>query len=388
MKALYKVQRKFLFVFVFCSAFLATAPSHASTYKEDVYRDIRMLGRGNAGISSVDDGLAVFMNPAGLGFAQGVSFRGVDFSFGGNQSFKDSYAELLPMLTGGSSGGSLSDTFSPFLGRPLGLQGSFFPHVMAPGVLLGGWDYFDFQFLYSDPVYPQLSVETRNDFGLILGFAKNFAGRLSVGASIRYHNRRQLIESYTADSLLSLNLGSIRDSYKKGVGYGLNLGIQYKQLLLGDQRLSVGVVLEDAGQTRFKNATRQPTPLKQFQQLGVGIGYGIKSTLVDASFNFDAKDLLDRQGSYTKKLYTGVELNLPTADLRAGFYQGYWTLGFTLRMLPLIEIDGTSYAEERGAIAGQRRNRWYLIGVRVGIDLKGVSASGKKKQKYSIDRIR
>jgi len=379
--------KKYLFS---CLGVLLNFPVFAANVLErENYRDVRQLGSGNAGIGFVDGGLAAFMNPAGIAAAKGISFKFVDGSFGGNDSFRSSYTALAPMLTGGGGGQTLSEKFSPFLGQPLGLQGSFFPYLMAPGFMIGAWDYFDFSFLYSDPVYPRLEAKVRNDYGIIFGFAKTFFDRLAIGASLRYQKRKYINEAFTTDTILTATTQTLLSSFQRGDGYGLNVGLQFKQPLGSGQVAVLGIAVEDVGQTRFKPQARgDVAPPSQYQSVNVGFGYGFSSAVADFKFSFDGHNVYERGGSYTKKLFTGVDLALPLADFRAGLYQGYWTLGLTLKVIPFIEIDFTSYAEEMGVIASQRQNRWYLIGLNFGMDIKGVSRTGKKKQRYSLDKFK
>lgn len=376
-------------IFLSTAIGLTTFSVRAQTvlYREN-YRDTRLLGAGNAGIAFVDGGLAGFMNPAGIANAKGISFKFIDASFGGNQSFADSYTALSPMLSGGGGEQTLSQKFSPFLGKPLGLQGSFFPYLMAPGMLIGVWDYTDFSLLYSDPVYPRLEANFRNDYGIILGTAKNIGDRLSLGVSVRYQRRKMVNQAFTADTLLTANVQTLMNAFERGDGYGLNAGLQYKQPLGNGQDAGLGLAVEDAGQTRFKASTRgESEPPRQYQSINLGLGYGVSTALVDVRLNFDVHGINERRGNYAKRLFTGALVSLPAIDLRAGLYQGYWTLGVTLKVLPFVEIDATSYAEEMGVVASQHQNRWYLLGFRFGMDLNGVSSSGKKKQKYSLDRF-
>ena len=381
--------QKFFLAGAAASLLLSSGVLASGTFERENYRDVRLLGMGNAGIAFVDGGLSGFMNPAGISDAKGVEVKFVDASFAANQSFKDSYVELAPALMGGGGGETLSEKFAPFLGKPLGLQGSFLPYVNASGILMGVWDYFDFSFLYADPVYPRLDVSVRNDYGIILGTAKKFMDRISIGTSLRYQRRRFINQSFTADTLASGSLKTLLNALERGEGYGLNAGIQIRQPLSYGQTLGFGLAMEDIGQTRFRpGKVSNIEPDRQFQSLNAGLGYMFNSKLLDFKYCFDLHNLLDTEGSYTKKIFTGLEISLPTVDVRGGLYQGYWTLGLTLRLFPLLDIDFTSYAEELGASASQKQNRWYLMGFRFGMDVNAAVSKGKKKQKYTLDRFR
>jgi hypothetical protein len=176
---------------------------------------------------------------------------------------------------------------------------------------------------------------------------------------------------------------------RRGYGFGVNLGAQFVPKMNSKSWSAIGVALEDLGGTRFKNTTRTPTPAIQLQRLNAGFGYGFNTPVADLSVHFDVKDVLRTEGSYTKRVHMGVEVDLNYISLRGGFNQGYWSAGASFEMLPLVNLDLVTYGEEQGAVAGQRVARYYLIGVTLGMDLK---ASGQRKtgrrQKLSLDKIK
>ena len=348
----------------------------------DNYRDVRMLGAGNAGVASVDTGSSAFYNPAGLGLAPGYNFKFLDLFMGGNQNFKDSFAQGLH-LSGGAS--TLSEKFSPFLGKPLALQGGFFPYIASPGFLIGFFDSLDMSINYRDPVYPRLIVNGRNDYGLVFGGAYSIQDRLYFGGTLRYQRRREIDEDITAGALVSQSSTLLRSVQKFGDGYGFNLGVQYRQPISSVHWAAIGAALIDAGQTRFKNANRTPPPSGQGQQVNVGAAYGFKTLAIDGRLMLDLVRLKEPNLSYTKRINMGMEISVFMMDIRGGLYQGYWTAGLTLRVFPLLNIDFTSYAEELGVSAGQAQNRFYLMGVTLGMELKTTTTG--KRQRYTIDNL-
>lgn len=353
------------------------------TTNRDFYRDVRWLARGNSGIAAVNDGLAGFYNPAGIGRNELYIFNFLDFSFGGNQDILRGYSAIDAVTSGD---GTLSQKLEPLLGIPVGLEGSFFPHVAVPGLVVGFFDYGELEFLYSDPVYPRLNLYARNDYGGLIGFGRGIADRFYWGASVRYIRRRYLDETITSAALLNYSASTLTSILRKGNAFGINAGIQYHQPLGEQQWMGLGLVIEELGVTTFTNSTREPLPARQAQQLNLGFAYGLNLPLAATGFYFDVRQFYGTSIDVTKRIHFGVEVEFPLLDVRAGFNEGYWTAGTTLKVLPLVDIDLLTYGEEIGAMAGQQQSRYYLIGVKVGMDLKDRKVA-RKKQRFTLDKF-
>jgi hypothetical protein len=357
----------------------------AAVNYRDNYRDMRWMGRGGAGLAAVTDGTAAFFNPGGLARNEVYRFNFIDFGLGGNQNLATSYSTFTTLTSGT---GTLSEKFSPLLGVPLAVEGNFFPHIAIPGMMFGFWDYGDGEIQYRDPVFPRLEVYLRNDYGLIFGGGQEILPNLFFGATLRYQRRTYIDENINSGTLLNASTSYLLEVLKKGYGFGANIGLQYTPKVTNRQWSSIGLVVEDLGGTSFKNATRLPTPATQMQKVSTGISYGAMTPFADLSIHVDVKDILRKDESYTKRLHMGVEADFGFMSARAGFNQGYWTLGSTIALLPLIDLDLVTYGEEQGVIAGQNGSRYYLVGLKIGMDLKQSKKSSGKKQKYSLDKIK
>ena len=357
----------------------------AETYRRDNYRDIKMLGRGGAGVAVVDGGQSAFFNPAGIGATKTYNIQFIDSSFGLNYNFRESFGALTNVVGGGNADQTLSQMLEPLVGLPLRFQGGIFPHIAIPNFMFGVWDYFDGDMLYRDPVYPRFHIDGRNDSGLIMGTGGGIMDRIFFGASLRYQKRREVYETLTADSLLGNYSTLLTTLQKRGEGFGLNVGMQAKQPLSGGKQfLAVGVAVEDVGYTRFKNATRLPPPRRQNQAVNAGVGYGFNTPLLTGQLLLDVKRLQETNVSYTKRIHTGIELSTLMMDFRGGLYQGYWAAGWSLRLGKMGTFDLSSYGEELGAIAGQQVNRIFLMGFTLGIELK---KNQGKQRRFTLDKL-
>ena len=360
--------------------FIVSSQVHAA-FERDSYRDIRLLGRGNAAIADVTGGAAAFYNPAGLADTSTFSFIPLDFTLGGNKNVVTSISSVTSLT---SSDETLSQKFSPLLGKPLALQGTFFPHVAVPHFMIGFYDYADINIEYRDPVFPRLDLQARNDWGLILGGGLNITPQIQVGASVRYMKRKGFDEVLNMATVLNLTGAYLLEIMEEGEAFGFNLGTRYTQRIGKSSWIAGGVVVEDYGGTKFRNADRGPLPETQAQKFNVGLGYGFLIPKGELKFLFDVKELGDSEKSSTKKIFMGTELNVPFVNLRLGLFQGYWTAGLTTSIIPFFDLDVATYGEELASAAGLREARYWMIGFRTGLDMK---KGTKKKQRYTLDGL-
>jgi len=350
-------------------------------FKRDSYRDIRMLGRGNAGIADVTGGISAFYNPAGLADSNRISFVPLDIALGVNKHVGTSW-EHISTLT--SDTNTIGQKFSPFLGKPMALQGTTFPNVSVPGFMIGYYNYADVNLEYRDPVYPKLDLQARNDWGLVFGGGWNVTPNIQLGASLRYMKRKSLSEVLDMASVFNLSVSYLKEIMENGEAWGLNVGARAHKQIGTTSWVAGGIAVEDLNGTKFRNADRGPLPDRQAQKFNVGVGYGTAIPYGDFRILFDMKELGDPTLSMTKKVYTGVEVALPLVTLRSGLFQGYWTAGVTTSIIPIFDLDIMTYGEELNSAAGLRESRYWMIGLRTGLDL---NKSKKKKQRYSLDHL-
>jgi hypothetical protein len=367
----------FYFLFIFFNSYV-----HAiSYYTRPIYKDPRWLGRGNTGVAVITDGSALFYNPAGLGQNQEYNFEVFNPSLGVAANAYES-GTSLSTFKGGSS--TISDKFSPFLGKPLTVESNLFPNFAIPKFAMGAFFAIDGSAEYRNPVNPELYIKERDDWGFTLGSGFSYEERFFFGASIHYIKRTIIDEEITGATFLNSSISTLTGLTKKGIGVGANLGFQYKQPLSEHHYYSLGISIDDVGSTHFRNKSLTlKEPSYQQQSVNFGSAYTIESEVFDLKVLVDARHL-DRSVDYAvgKQIFLGTEVSLLFMDLRAGFYEGYWTAGLTLRFLPLFNLTLTTYAEELDHSPGLRENRVYMLGISSGLHLK---ALGKKKQKYSLD---
>ncbi len=355
-----------------------------SSFSGDNFRDIRWLGRGNTGVATINDATAVFYNPGGIPLATSYRLQILNPALGANQNLYTGLNAITDVGTGGSNTG-IASKFSPFLGKPLSVEASVFPSLSIPGFVAGVWDYVDSGIQYRNPVNPELDLAYRNDYGIIVGSGVKLAKGLGVGASMRYQRRKFVDTTVTGGLVLAGNTSALSNLIESGEGWGLNLGTQYHHEINSYNWFAVGLAAEDVGYTRFVNQhLGEQAPKPQRTQLNSGLAYGFTSQLADLSFRFDMRQLSNTEMSYTKRIYMGTEINLPLIDLRGGFFQGYWTAGFSFKALGAFDIDFATYGKELDSAAGIRESRVWMVGISTGIEFKKTS---KRKQRFTLEGL-
>lgn len=349
------------------------------------FRDTRWLGRGNTGVAAITDSTAIFYNPAGLAFNKSVQLSIVNPSFAANKNTVNSYATLQDAT---QSDDALSDRFSPFLSKPMHLGLNVFPSIAFPHVAFGLYDNFALEAEYNNPVDPRLNFNYINDWGLAAGGGVRILKNLSFGLSMRYV-RREAMDATLSGGLLLSSLADLKDTLRRsGEGWALNTGLQYRLPIKESQYLSFGLSVENLGQTTFRNrAGTTADPEKQDQSLNVGFAHGFESAVLDTQLLLDFRGI-DQPITISKKIFTGAEVSLLKMDWRAGLYQGYWTAGVSLRLLPFIDLDFSSYGEELYNTVGQKENRVYLVSIRSGLAISTEAKAGRRRQKFSLDDIK
>lgn len=351
------------------------------------YLDSRWAGRGNTGVASVSDASALFYNPSGLAFNRFVRLSMLNPSLSANQNVLTT-AETLQDVK--DSNESISEKFSPFLGKPMDLRVNVFPSISMPFFSAGVYSSALTAVEYRNPVDPRLDFAYRNDFGLVGGGAIQPIKNLAVGMSLRYV-KRSSVEDTISGGLL---LGSLEDLatnlQRSGEAFALNVGTQYRMLLSDWQYLSFGLAVEDFGQTQYRNRTgSKPAPRSQGQMINLGLNYGLETALVDFQVMGDYRGFNNDQITKSKKVFMGAELSILKFDLRGGIAQGYWTAGVSMRLLPFLDFDLSSYGEELGYSAGQKENRVWVFALRSGLEINTKSNKpSARRQKFSLDDIK
>ncbi|MCB0384048.1 MAG: hypothetical protein KDD43_01545, partial [Bdellovibrionales bacterium] len=112
--------------------------------------------------------------------------------------------------------------------------------------------------------------------------------------------------------------------------------------------------------TKFTADGDLEAPPGDDDDMAIGAALAIDAGLVSVTPALEVKHLNRNDEQLGKKIHLGVELGLPLVDIRAGFYQGYYTLGAGLS-LGLLRVDAATYGVEMGEYPGQLEDRRYVV---------------------------
>lgn len=344
-------------------------------------RSIRALGMGNAFTCIVDDSEALFYNPAALSRIQGyywtimdphVAVDGLDV------------AQTAQSLQGANS---VSD-LAPFYGKRVWLGGGMKTAISMANFAMAGYGNGEVGFNLQNPAYPNLNLNLSNDLGFIAGFSMPMVDSVFFGLSAKRVMRTGASAPLGASTLANFGSGTLGSSTSNiGTGYGLDLGF----LISGNTAIhpKFSFVWKNVGYLAFsKDSGTSTLPLIKDEMIA-GLGFTIDNTVFTVSPAIDFKYANRSDIQLGKKIHMGVELSMPVFDVRAGFNQGYYTLGAGVD-LSFFRFDIATWGVELGEYPGQKEDRRYALQLtmELGLDLnfdlfgsgKGDGAGGARRR--------
>ncbi|NKE71596.1 conjugal transfer protein TraF [Candidatus Manganitrophus noduliformans] len=325
-----------------------------------LYRGIRPLGMGGAFITLSDDENAMFYNPAGLNDVSG--FGGVDllnpvveFSENSNSLYQD----LSDLDT--DSEAAVAEFLSGMVGEHqhvrLAVLPNFYMHNFAIGAL--GQATVDMEI--RNRANPEVPTRVLLDAGVLasgaLGF---FDGMLQIGVTGKYVQREGVDTVYDAADIAGTDFDPLDESVKKS-DFALDIGtkINFKNSL----KPSVALVVQNITDLDFEELGIIP------QQVNIGASINPDFWILKTTFAIELDDLtkqVEADDDLYKRLHLGAEFRFPMIlAVRAGVNGGYLTAGASVDFW-ILSISAATYAEELGAISGQRSDRRYVAQLSLG----------------------
>lgn len=314
---------------------------------------VRALGMGNAYAPVVRDADSLFYNPAGLAQIGGVNWTIFDLIVGA------SGVEVADKLQNLQGAGTFADTVRDLYGERVWASGKGKSAITLPFFGFAVYNHLDASLDVNNPVYPNMDIAVVNDFGYAMGAGFPILPMLHVGATIRRIKRTGARAPFGPSFIASLDPDSIAANIEKeGTGYAADLGINLK--VPGPVAPTLSFVWRNVGKTKFSSSTELGAPPSDEDDMAIGAALAIDAGLVSLTPALEVKHLNRNDEQLGKKIHLGVELGLPLVDIRAGFYQGYYTLGAGLS-LGLLRIDAATYGVEMGEFPGQLEDRRYAL---------------------------
>ncbi len=324
---------------------------------------IRPLGMGDAFVAVCDDRNTLHYNPAGLAKLRAWSISGIGVYGGVDNEFfevidfieenEDVFADadLIDQ--------EFIDSLEPYDDRWVATDAHAFADFTRNGFGIGAFTAGRLQVKADRGIYePRVSFNVSDDIVGLVGGAMDL-GRfdLSVGATAKGVWRRETTDDLAASEVAEFEFGDVIDRLQGSeAGFALDLGAMWHR---PESRITAGGVLRNLGIVAGE-------PIAAELDLGVawrtfeGSG-AVRSVLLAADFA-DAADFDEAFGS---RVHVGAEVRLPVVSLRAGFNQGYPSIGVTLSSR-VFSLNYAFYGRELGEFPGSEGQYLHAIEAKLG----------------------
>ncbi len=342
-------------------------PAFAAELME-TWTSVRALGMGNAFTAVAQEGDAIFYNPAALGRVSGFHWTIMDPRAGVNGP------QALEVVQIASGGSTLADKLNNLYGKAVWVGGGAKTSFVLPGLGFAGFANGDAGVNLQNPAYPQMNLNYFFDYGVAIGTGIDFIpGIWSLGFTVRRVNRTGTTLPLGPSVLATLNTDSITAQLKnRGTGYGLDVGTLLT--IPGPIRPAIAFTVRNAGYTSFNHEEGTAAPPRSDPDMTLGASVTIDGLIASITPSMDYR-YLDRPDIQSgKKLHLGVDIDLPLISVRAGLYQGYYSVGVGLDA-GVVAFDAASYGVELGEYPGQLEDRRYVVQMTLQLGLDGADFS-------------
>jgi hypothetical protein len=350
---------------IFVLILIISSNANAIEYNR-LYRGVRPMGMGGAFTAVADDENALYYNPAGLALNQ-TFHMGLFNPIAGLS--KDTYDLINTDFDNFDDAAALEVFMRDFVGTYQHAQLGLFPYIGFTsdnvGIMMAGFANVQIGASVRNLADPYLDTRIFFDYGAYVGAGFNVAedNSFKIGVAAKFITRKNVIEKFYSSQLSDDEFeDKLEDEYmKEGDGVSADIGFIYS---MGDTfKLNIAAVAQNVPEMDMGDAEDIKTI--------VNAGFALITDLSFAKFTLaaDFRDVAMNDGEdddIGKRLHVGAEFRFNyLLAVRAGFNQGYYTLGATVDIW-VIRIDAATYGEEVGAYAGQREDRRYLLQITIG----------------------
>ncbi|MBI3540534.1 MAG: hypothetical protein HY073_00015 [Deltaproteobacteria bacterium] len=372
--------KKIFFLSLIMLSFSGSLLAQATTIPADhpsLYKGVRPTGMGNAFIAMPgQDENAMFYNPAAINdYEKSLHMRlispVVDFSPSVISLTKDVIDLADKIDKDGPDAAKIAD-FRAFVDKH---TGEFETVQFRLPVVTAMHKWFALSLLadsrttfsFRNRAFTNIELNSRSDFGGIIGTAYNFKDALGIEQNIQAGVNVKVIHRYSIDKVITaddiVNNASFGDSIprNRSTGVGFDIGVKgdvptFGIGILDTLKPTAGLTWQDVGNTRFGAGVPDTD-----QSISVGIA--VHPMLGNWQFHI-ANDLreLNTDSDFMAKWNIGAEVVAPTMlgfftpSVRVGGNQGYISTGasFDFRF---FKLEGSYYGEEVGKFTSQKQLR-------------------------------
>lgn len=338
----------------------------------EVHRSVRALGMGNAYTAMARGKDALFYNPAGLSKTRSLSWTIFGTGLGANGE------EAYNTIQDFQDQSQFENQLRSFFGQTLWFGGGLASAITGPGFGASVYDSFNLSADLSNPALPTFDLGLINDYGFNGGFGFEMIPGFDIGIVISRISRLGSTVPIGVETLGTIDSDDLLNQIRnQGVGYAMDLGAMFT--MPTPMKPTFALTWRNVGRTSFSQDSGAARPPSMRDEMVLGYAMTVDLPGLDISPAVDFRYMNRPDIQLTKKVHFGVEFAFPFVQARAGFHQGYYTLGVGAS-LGVMDVQVASYGVELGEYPGQHEDRRYLLEFKfeIGIGLGGDDSKGSK----------
>ncbi|MDX9730748.1 MAG: hypothetical protein RBT63_03165 [Bdellovibrionales bacterium] len=363
------VIRCFIAATLAVSGSLLIGNSHAqSSVPMETWGSARAMGMGGAFTAVARESEALFYNPAALARVSGFQWTILDPRIGASGQ------QALDVIGAVSDDRPFVEKLDDLYGKSVWLGGGAKTAFVLPYFGFAAFTHGDVGVGLQNPAFPLMNLNYVFDYGFALGGALDLVpGIWSVGITMKRVNRTGTTLPLGPAVLANLDMEMVKEQIKnRGTGYGLDVATMLT--LPSPVRPTLAFTIRNAGYTAFSHEEGLHAPPRSEPDMTVGgsLSFDLPLLTITPAFDYKYADRTDIQVG--KKIHFGVEVDLPLLSVRAGFNQGYYSLGAGFD-LGVMSVEAATYGVELGEYPGQLEDRRYVVQASFQLGMSGLFSS-------------
>ncbi len=367
------------------NAFVSQAEAQNLTLRDSPrnMQGLRPLGMGDAFIATDGSDInSLFYNPAGIAdYDKKIEMDFLSISAevsSGAIGFVEDVLDLVDDLDGADDSSAEVDQLNQFAADHTGEYQEAGVHIqianfrkkyIAASLFLNNRTVL----ALTNPQSSTVDIEVLSQAGLQVGGAYSFMEDLiEVGGALKFMERHLIDAQISERAVVATSETSdIVDVDNLGFGVGVDLGVKSRLPIKGVKAVDYldpvfALTWQDVANTRFTGDVGE-TP--QSLSFGLAVHPKFHEKFIN-TFAIDYRDI-NRETGFITKFHMGYELMfpdiakfLPSAGVRIGLNQGYFTAGFGVDA-KIVKIEAATWGRELGLLSRQGQNRMW------GLNLSG-----------------